>query len=108
MEPVPAPEGFGICHRPLGILVAADRVAAGGHQDCLDHRGSDLRIGDRVIACDGVRYERDKRKEFSHKAFGSHSESQHWEQAHVADGQAVVVTVLRGSTVIDVAGNVLA
>ena len=71
-------------------------------------RGTDLKIGDRVIACEGVRYERDKRKEFNYKAFGAHSENQYWQQAGAKDGQTVTVTVIRGSTIVDVTGQVRA
>ncbi len=71
-------------------------------------RDTDLRISDLVIGLDGVAYDREKRKEFRHKAFGSYSEDQHWAQVGARDGRRVVVTVLRGRERLDIEGRVLA
>src|SRR6266542_3088495 len=54
-------------------------------------RDTDLRISDLVIGLDGVAYDREKRKEFRHKAFGSYSEDQHWAQVGARDGRRLVV-----------------
>ena len=70
-------------------------------------RGSGLRIGDRVLGLDGVRYDRAARKEYP-KAFGQYSESQHWEEMGTRDGQTVTLTVKRGREVLEVKGRILA
>jgi hypothetical protein len=67
-------------------------------------RGSGLRVGDRVIGLDGERYERAKRQEFLHKAFGMYSETQHWQEIKAEEGHRTVVMVRRRGEIVEIPG----
>jgi hypothetical protein len=69
-------------------------------------RDSGLQIGDRVIGIDGERYDRARRKEFVHKAFGMYSETQHWQNIKAEEGHGTTVMVKRRGEVIAIAGSI--
>lgn len=71
-------------------------------------RDTGLRVGDLVVALDGVAYAREQRDAFSTKAFGAYAEYDHWANVGAVDSRRVVVTVLRGHDRIEIEGRVLA
>jgi len=60
-------------------------------------RDTDLRIGDLIVALDGVPYEKADREKTAPRAIGQYQEEAFWEDRGAADGDEIVLTVLRGT-----------
>lgn len=67
-------------------------------------RGTDLRIGDRIIGVDDHRYERTARKELAPHAVGGWAEPQYWEKRRARDGTRVTLHVWRRGKTLQVQG----
>lgn len=71
-------------------------------------RGTDLRIGDRIIGVDDQLYERADRKIHSSRGVGGWAEPQHWADRKARDGTIVTLQVWRKGTILRVTGKLRA
>ncbi len=71
-------------------------------------RDTDLRIGDLIVALDGVAYTEENRSQTAPRAVGQYHEAYFWQDKGVADGDEIALTVLRGSDELEVRGNLRA
>ncbi len=69
-------------------------------------RATDLRLGDRIVGLDGVRYERAQRETLKSRAIGQHGESSYWEEVGAVDGQLATLVVWRDEEIIEISGQV--
>jgi hypothetical protein len=70
-------------------------------------RGTDIRIGDRIVGIDGKRYDAADRKDHD-KAPGGYAEDQYWEEQGAKDRRKTMLTVWRDGESLDVSGEVRA
>ncbi len=71
-------------------------------------RGTDLRISDRVIAVDGVRYDVSNRAQQHTKAVGCYAEDQYWDSIGAKDGRMTTLIVDRDGDTLEIVGTVRA
>ena len=67
-------------------------------------RGTDLRIGDRIVGVDDLRYDRSRRKEMIRQAIGGYAESQYWKKRGTRDGTRVSLHVWRKGKILSIEG----
>lgn len=67
-------------------------------------RSTDLRIGDLILALDGVPYNLEGRQETAPRAVGQYHEGLFWEDKRAADGDEIALTVLRGDDELEIRG----
>ncbi len=68
-------------------------------------RDAELRIGDLIVALDGVPYAAENRSETAPRAVGQYHEAYFWQDKGAADGDEIALTVVRGTDELEVRGN---
>jgi hypothetical protein len=71
-------------------------------------RGTDLRVGDRVVGVNGTRYEVARRSKEAPRGVGGYAEPQFWADAQARDGSQATLTVYRDGELVEVIGTVRA